>query len=135
MASYRSVICINCGVEKMQSASTVGKFCSNKCQAESISNDVVRRWLAGDDPGYAGKALTIKRSVRRYLLETRGAKCELCGWDNVHPVDGKPLVQIDHIDGDAKNNIPSNLRILCPNCHSMTSTFGNRNKGSSRNRK
>ena len=41
---------------------------------------------------------------------------------------------VDHIDGDAKNNKPDNLRILCPNCHAMTSTFGNRNKNSSRDR-
>jgi hypothetical protein len=40
--------------------------------------------------------------------------------------------QIDHIDGDASNSFIENLRILCPNCHSMTSTFRNRNKNSVR---
>lgn len=41
---------------------------------------------------------------------------------------GKSLVlQLDHIDGDETNNLIDNLRILCPNCHSQTSTYGSRN--------
>lgn len=32
-------------------------------------------------------------------------------------------LQIDHIDGDHFNNLLSNLRFLCPNCHSQTDTF------------
>lgn len=41
-------------------------------------------------------------------------------------------MQIDHIDGDYKNCRPENLRILCPNCHSLTPTFGALNKGKGR---
>lgn len=41
---------------------------------------------------------------------------------------GKPLAfQLDHIDGDETNNLLENLRILCPNCHSQTPTYGSRN--------
>jgi 5-methylcytosine-specific restriction endonuclease McrA len=37
--------------------------------------------------------------------------------------NGKPIqLDIDHIDGDSGNNEPSNLRFLCPNCHSQCST-------------
>lgn len=35
-------------------------------------------------------------------------------------------LEIDHIDGDYKNNNVANLRFLCPNCHSQTTTYGNR---------
>jgi hypothetical protein len=36
----------------------------------------------------------------------------------------------DHIDGNWRNNIESNLRFLCPNCDSLTSTAGlNRGNG------
>lgn len=32
-------------------------------------------------------------------------------------------MHIDHIDGDCKNHDLLNLRYLCPNCHSQSSTF------------
>lgn len=42
---------------------------------------------------------------------------------------GKPLtLQLDHIDGDRDNNELTNLRILCPQCHSQTRTFAGRNR-------
>jgi len=37
-------------------------------------------------------------------------------------------LQVDHIDGDHLNNELSNLRFLCPNCHSASSTYAGRNK-------
>jgi hypothetical protein len=95
----------------------------------------VKAWLSGKDPGWTGKTAQLKNAVRRYILETRGSACEICGWDKCHPIDGFTLVEIDHIDGDAKNNKPENLRVLCPNCHSMTSNHRARNKKSSRIRK
>lgn len=42
---------------------------------------------------------------------------------------GRPLVlQVDHIDGDSYNNVLTNLRFLCPNCHTQTDTFCGRNR-------
>lgn len=52
--------------------------------------------------------------------------CSLCGtsmWLD------KPLrIQVDHIDGDCTNNEVSNLRGLCPNCHSQTGTYGGKRR-------
>ena len=43
---------------------------------------------------------------------------------------GRPLpLEVDHIDGDWRNNRIENLRFLCPNCHSATDTYRGRGRG------
>ena len=69
----------------------------------------------------------IKRQRRHLLraLEEKGVKyqCALCHLDPVW--NNQPLtLDVDHIDGDHSNNEFSNLRFLCPNCHSQTPTNG-----------
>ena len=90
----------------------------------------------------ANKKLSPKRPIQDYLdnkykikssklkdrLVKEGLKtyvCEICGikeWLGV-----KLSLELDHIDGNHFNNNLSNLRILCPNCHSQTPTFRGRN--------
>ncbi|WP_203351643.1 HNH endonuclease signature motif containing protein [Streptomyces sp. Sge12] len=48
--------------------------------------------------------------------------CEGCG--NTGEWLGRPItLQIDHINGDWRDNHRENLRHLCPNCHSLTDTW------------
>jgi len=63
-----------------------------------------------------------KRVLKDNYMDYRCAICGIGGtWNN------KPLtLQIDHIDGDYTNNTKDNLRWLCPNCHSQTSNYGNK---------
>ena len=49
-------------------------------------------------------------------------KCKLDTWL------GQPIaLELEHIDGNKKNNLRSNLEGLCPNCHAQTSTYKNKN--------
>lgn len=64
-----------------------------------------------------------KRIIQENLLEY---KCAICG---IKEWNGKTLsLELDHINGINNDNRIENLRFLCPNCHSQTSTYGSRNK-------
>ena len=64
---------------------------------------------------------------RRLKMKLAHGACTQCGFDKVR-VDGTSVLQIDHVDGDSSNNDWENLRVLCPNCHALTLTYGPRNK-------
>lgn len=106
--------CINCGGEK---ASKFRKYCSHTCQQEHQRLEKIKKGTLGEQP------------LRKFLIEKRGSSCEECGVNHFNPFSLNPIVQVDHIDGDASNNDLKNLRLLCPNCHAMTPTFGALNKG------
>lgn len=69
--------------------------------------------------------------LRRALIESGSEyHCAIAGC----PVEGVWLgetlvLQVDHIDGDSRNNLIENLRFLCPNCHTQTANHsGKKNK-------
>lgn len=78
--------------------------------------------------------LTNRSTFQSYKLKKRlimeGLKleqCEICDWAEKSE-DGRIPVELDHINGDHSDNRLENLRILCPNCHSLQSTHRGRNQ-------
>lgn len=66
--------------------------------------------------------------LRRYIIKNNliPYKCAICGCTKWQ---GKTLsLELDHINGINNDNRLENLRFLCPNCHSQTSTYGSRNQ-------
>jgi len=51
--------------------------------------------------------------------------CEECGWSKRTP-DGYLPLEIHHMNGDNTDNRPSNLEVLCPNCHSLKPNYRGR---------
>lgn len=78
---------------------------------------------------------TGSHSLKQRLFKAglKKPQCELCGWCERAP-DGRIPVELDHINGDRFDNRLENLRILCPNCHSLQPTHRGLNKQSCRTR-
>lgn len=76
------------------------------------------------------KKIKGNSSVRRQIIKWNilsNKECSVCHIKNNW--NGKILIlQLDHIDGNHQNHNISNLRFICPNCHSQTKTFSGKNK-------
>jgi endogenous inhibitor of DNA gyrase (YacG/DUF329 family) len=126
--------CLTCGIEVSYSPSQrSGKYCSNKCQQGYQKNQVIESWKKDFTTGIKS-GFRLKKPVRDYLLNKYDNKCSHCGWNKINPSTGKSPLEIDHIDGNCENNSENNLRVLCPNCHSLTENYKVLNKGNA-NRK
>jgi hypothetical protein len=87
----------------------------------------------GENDGNRGiNTKNISSHLKRYLVETHKEKCSLCNWSKINIVTGRVPLEIDHIDGNFENNMENNIRLICPNCHSLTGNFKNSNKGMGR---
>lgn len=72
--------------------------------------------------GKHNRHIVRKRIIKDNLIPYR---CSLCG---ITTWNGKTLsLELDHINGINNDNRLENLRFLCPNCHSQTTTYGSRN--------
>lgn len=77
-----------------------------------------------ENSSYVWSSNLRKKLLKLGLIED---KCSACGLANTW--NGKPItLQLDHINGINDDNRLENLRLLCPNCHSQTSTYGGRNQ-------
>jgi len=130
----KSSFCLFCGKEFHAHYSSFGKYCSLKCQHGYMTKLEIEKWLRGDDNPINTNGL-LRPWARKYLFRKFNNKCVLCGWGETNKTTGKIPLEVDHIDGNFRNNQIDNLRLLCPNCHSLTSNYKNLNKGNGRSKR
>lgn len=115
--------CLNCNNEHITVEWRTGKYCNLNCQKQYEFTQRITNWLEKNEP--IGKGV-----IKKYLSNTYGYKCVKCGisdWNNE-----KIVLELEHKDGNSSNNSIDNVCLLCPNCHSQTSTFKGKNKGNGR---
>ena len=118
--------CLNCGKPVKKGAR---RFCSPECSREGRYKEFISEWL--QNPSFGNKE-HLPNQIRRWLGEQHGEQCWECGWAKVNPTTGNIPLNAHHLDGHSKNNRPENLKLLCPNCHSLTETYGSLNNGNGR---
>ena len=85
----------------------------------------IRRKVSKNNLGYVDEKGYTKVALRAGQIGVHRAV-----YFSFHPEDfeNEDVITIDHINGINNDNRLSNLRFLCPNCHSQTTTFSGRNK-------
>lgn len=120
-----------CLVCKKEPYRSYYKYCSNICQQEYQYQEYILKWKNGEISGLLATGI-VSNHVKKYLRRKFDDKCCICGWNQLNPKTGlRPLVA-DHIDGNWRNNSEDNLRLICPNCDSLSPTYAALNKGNGR---
>jgi len=146
--------CENCNSIIRFEERLVQRFCSHRCAALKLSAlSKVRRGpprttpycvvcdkphkMSGDrcqthelDRQVELGFVSTRGTLKKWLIRKRGRTCERCG--NTEWFGSLIPLEIDHADGNAGNNKPDNIRLLCPNCHAQMPTSKGKNRGNGR---
>lgn len=153
--------CLNCSKEIVTRIAIGQKFCTNSCSATYNNKlrgndkfcltcnvkvystyDCCSRECALENKKQKiftlienGNESFSDKMYKKFLIHKHGEKCMECGWCKIHLITGNVPIQLEHVDGNSDNNNLNNLKLLCPNCHSLTPTYGALNKGNGRDSK
>ena len=75
--------------------------------------------LAGKHPSYQTYKLHKRLIKEGYFKD----ECSICGWNKKPEGAIMTPCELDHINGDPTDHHLENLRLICPNCHSLTPTY------------
>ena len=104
-------------------------YVSKTLSPQQASDIIQRRTQAYVTQFLEGK-LKYRLRIRIALIALYGYRCSCC---STSEWEGEPVpLHVDHKNGDASDNSPENLRLLCPNCHAQTPTHKAKNKGKGR---
>ncbi len=82
-----------------------------------IAQGSVRRPRPRVPPGAAERHEGTPSSIRVLLRELHDGKCQICSF-TFEKRNGEPYFEVHHLDPDVGHH-PSNLLVLCPNCHAQ----------------
>lgn len=119
--------CLNC----KKPIERKNKFCSSYCQKEFEYKEYIGKWKSNLETGLRGD-YQISMHIKKYLFRKYNNKCARCGWGETNVYTERIPLEVEHIDGNYKNNKEENLILLCPNCHSLTSTYKGANLNNGR---
>jgi len=102
------------GLKKAHAEGRIPVFTDEMRERSHISH---RRKLVEEKP-FEDLGHILRKKI---VLEEQDYKCLHCDLDEWMGL--RITLELDHIDGNNKNNVRSNLRCLCPNCHSITDTW------------
>ena len=120
--------CAYCGKE-LEKTQQNNIYCSLKCSNDAKKDQKITLWKSGEWDGSRGKG-QLSTTIRNYLLSKNNYQCQECGWGKINHTTLLCPLEIHHIDGNCLNNVEENLKVLCPNCHSLTNNYKSLNKNS-----
>ena len=135
--------CLFCGKEILDGDGRK-KFCDTSCAAkynnkgrelspesrEKISIGLKKVYSESEKKKFLQHQKTKTKRIglkeRLYRDGLKEKKCELCG---ITDWRGKEIAfHLHHINGNPKDNRLENLQIVCPNCHSQTENYCDKNR-------